>query len=161
MGTDVYLKWKGMTKKEEDGQITGYAIDAGEKGYLRASIGMVKENTVLRMVFPNCWEEQKEFDFQNEKNITILELSARAYLLSVIFQKDINELVLNKDVKKMNEMGNTIKELMENLGCTYVTGSHSESLSSAVMWLNSLYNFYRLGLSKQKEGKKPIVHISW
>jgi len=35
MGIDVYLRWAGMTKKEERGQITGFDATKGDVGYLR------------------------------------------------------------------------------------------------------------------------------
>lgn len=36
MGLDIYLKWKGMTKKDKEAQITGFE-NAGKVGYLRSS----------------------------------------------------------------------------------------------------------------------------
>ena len=57
MGTDIYLKWDKMSKKDRDDQITGWRIDKGNTGYLRASIGMIQENEFLRKVFPKwVWE---------------------------------------------------------------------------------------------------------
>ena len=57
MGTDIYLKWDNMSKKDHDDQITGWRIDKGNTGYLRASIGMIQENEFLRKVFPKwVWE---------------------------------------------------------------------------------------------------------
>jgi hypothetical protein len=53
MGTDVYLDWKGKSKEDKEKQCTGFSIDAGEVGYLRASIGMTTENAFLRGLFPN------------------------------------------------------------------------------------------------------------
>ncbi|MBA7692634.1 hypothetical protein ES703_101201 [subsurface metagenome] len=44
MGTDIYLDWKGKTKKDQEKQYTGWSIKAGDVGYLRASIGMTREN---------------------------------------------------------------------------------------------------------------------
>ena len=35
MGIDVYLRWDGITKKEERGQITGFDSTKGHVGYLR------------------------------------------------------------------------------------------------------------------------------
>lgn len=35
MGIDIYARWKGMTKKETDKQLTGFSITAGDTGYLR------------------------------------------------------------------------------------------------------------------------------
>lgn len=35
MGIDIYAKWRGQSKTEEQAQYTGYATDAGKVGYLR------------------------------------------------------------------------------------------------------------------------------
>ena len=57
MGTDIYLKWDKMSKKDHDGQITGWDAYSGATGYLRASIGMMQENAFLRKIFPQeVWE---------------------------------------------------------------------------------------------------------
>ncbi|KKN60139.1 hypothetical protein LCGC14_0535170 [marine sediment metagenome] len=37
MGLDVYMSWKGMTKKEEDAQIEGFDVAIGHTGYLRGA----------------------------------------------------------------------------------------------------------------------------
>ena len=35
MGIDIYLRWKGMTKKDRENQITGFDPTKGDAGYLR------------------------------------------------------------------------------------------------------------------------------
>jgi hypothetical protein len=35
MGIDIYAKWNGITKAEEEAQITGFSIEHGHVGYLR------------------------------------------------------------------------------------------------------------------------------
>lgn len=35
MGIDIYMRWKGQSKEEEEKQITGFSIAAGHVGYLR------------------------------------------------------------------------------------------------------------------------------
>jgi hypothetical protein len=35
MGIDIYLRWDGMTKEEEQQQYTGFSVVAGNVGYLR------------------------------------------------------------------------------------------------------------------------------
>ena len=52
MGTDIYLHWDHQDDIQKDKQITGFSIDHGNVGYLRASIGMTQENQLLRMIFP-------------------------------------------------------------------------------------------------------------
>jgi len=35
MGIDIYAKWRGQTKTEEDAQMTGFSVVDGHAGYLR------------------------------------------------------------------------------------------------------------------------------
>ena len=35
MGIDIYVKWRGQTKTEEDAQVTGFSVMHGHVGYLR------------------------------------------------------------------------------------------------------------------------------
>lgn len=35
MGIDIYLSWKGMTKKEKQAQVCGFSVVHGHAGYLR------------------------------------------------------------------------------------------------------------------------------
>ena len=52
MGADIYLDWNEKTAEDKEKQNTGFRIDAGDVGYLRASMGMVRENSFLRALFP-------------------------------------------------------------------------------------------------------------
>ena len=59
MGTDIYLNWDKQSQKDRDKQSTGFSIDSGDVGYLRASIGMTQENQILRLVFPeHIWNRE-------------------------------------------------------------------------------------------------------
>jgi hypothetical protein len=35
MGIDIYMRWKGMTKADEEAQYTGFSVNHGHVGYLR------------------------------------------------------------------------------------------------------------------------------
>lgn len=35
MGIDIYARWRGQTKKEEDNQLAGFSVVHGHVGYLR------------------------------------------------------------------------------------------------------------------------------
>lgn len=35
MGIDIYVRWKGQTRKEEKAQLTGFSVLHGRVGYLR------------------------------------------------------------------------------------------------------------------------------
>ncbi len=64
MGTDVYLEWNKQAAEEKETQVTGFAIGAGDYGYLSASIGMVRENLVLRELFPEeFWEGCESLEY--------------------------------------------------------------------------------------------------
>ncbi len=54
MGIDVYLKWEGQTKNEEEAQYTGFDITAGKVGYLRESYG--KDVSALGTFIKEEWE---------------------------------------------------------------------------------------------------------
>lgn len=159
MGTDIYLKWDGQTKAEEQKQYTGYSIDAGAVGYLRASIGMVKENAVLREVFPSeVWQKTTAYDFK--ANFCVLNTIAKKYLSSAMFGIPIE--VGNGQRKQL--------EMMQTLGLFLTKKANFDKIQvptndgdieSEVMWINSLYQFFRLGLEKQKAGLNPKVYISW
>jgi len=118
VGTDVYLEWDGMTPKEKKARFTGFSINAGNAGYLRASIGMVNENTVLRILMPDHWEcSQKEADnggkpYNFEANHALLERVARQYLIGTMSGKEIE----HPDHAKVHEMGKNLMKMLEGSG---------------------------------------------
>lgn len=61
MGIDIYLKWKGMKKKDKQAQITGFSALAGEVGYLREAYhgGPYPSKILVREAFesPTCEAE--------------------------------------------------------------------------------------------------------
>jgi hypothetical protein len=165
MGTDIYLNFKGKTKKDEDAQVTGFSIDAGKVGYLRASIGMANENAVLRELFPDHWEPTekeaenggKPFDFKSAENTNRLYRLALKYLIAEITSTAVH----HPKHSSAEKMGNNVMDALKGLGFESVeTGSISD-LRHAVMWLNSLFEFYNLGREKQEAGLKPKIYISW
>lgn len=163
MGTDVYLEWDKQTEKQKKKQVTGYSIDSGDVGYLRASIGMATENSFLRGIFPEkYWKSGKalRYKFTKEKTIS-LQKAGIIYLFSAITGKEI-ENPFFKEQKKSKEM---VVSLFKNLGAGKSEFSMSVSKSCdfrhAVMWLNAVFNFYELGLEKEKKGLNPKVYISW
>ena len=67
MGTDIYLRYDGQDMEKE-----GY----WQEGNIRASIGMVNENYILRQIFPpECWEEEKNNFFYVENVLTHVQKS--------------------------------------------------------------------------------------
>ena len=156
MGTDIYLNWDGKTKEEQEAQYTGYSIDAGDKGYLRASIGMANENAVLMSVFSSeYWDSQEDdgvvFDFSKEKYVKLQNLGLKYLLANVV----------GIEIPLKNELGEKVESLFKGLfGADSVVASKSGGFPSAVMWLDSLFRFFELGMKKQEEGKNPKVYIS-
>ena len=164
MGTDIYLSWDKKTEEDKNKQMTGFSINAGDSGYLRASIGMTKENSVLRFVFPEeIWESAEEdgerFEFTEEgyKNLQILGFT---YIMSVFTGKEIEHPETEKQKGYFKELKGTFESLSKEFGGE-VQESSIDNFRFAVMWLNSLFSFYELGLDKEKEELNPKVCISW
>lgn len=158
MGTDIYLNWKGKTDDDEKKQITGYSIEAGNVGYLRASIGMTDENAVLRAIFPDkVWESSNEngevYDFKG--NAVFLKSILKDYIAG----KDID---VGDRLNKQKEMDKNIKKMFSGLGGFWMTStSDKEDLDRRKVWAKSLIEFFELGIKLQEQGKKPRVYISW
>ena len=94
MGTDIYLEWDGMTDEEKEAQITGFSIRAGDKGYLRASIGMVLENSILREIFPReYWESSEPLEYNFQKRSKELPYLLKIYISAVLGQLTDKELM--------------------------------------------------------------------
>lgn len=156
MGTDVYLHWKGMTKADHKAQITGWQITAGNKGYLRASIGMVEENMVLRMVFPEkYWQGECRDPYNFVGNSVLIVNVLREYLNG----KMRPELMpSNAELDKMKETICLLKGMIDGTGGEII---EEEEKKFIVVWAKSLFDFFLLAMEKQKAGLKPYPEISW
>jgi len=159
MGTDVYLEWNGKTEKDKEKQCTGWSIDAGDAGYLRASIGMTTENAFLRALFPDeYWEAKGPLRYEfTEEGYKKLHMAGLVYLINSITGKEIK----HSKMEAYHELGNRITKMLGGLGFDEVQKANSCNFRYAVMWLNSVFNFYELGMAKEKEGLEPKVYISW
>jgi len=160
IGTDIYLEWDNIKKKEKEAQITGYDIGEGNKGYLRASIGMVTENTFLRGLFPTeYWEGKKKRYKFTEENYKKLIRAGLFYMFSSLLGKEIKipETEFDKERGK-----NFIKMLSETFGdVDKMVFSENLDFRYAIMWINSVFSFYELGLRKEKEKLNPKIRISY
>ena len=157
MGTDIYLSWDKQTEEEKKAQITGYNIEAGSKGYLRASIGMVKGNHLLRLIFPDeFWKKYEELPYDFQANFNKMLNLGFQYLLSVVFGIDIQ---VSEEQKKQTEMVDRFLEIIK--GYSKVICHRESDFPFAVCWLNSLIEFFELGIEKQEENLNPKVRISW
>lgn len=156
MGTDIYLSWNKITKKEKKDQCCGWNIYSGNLGYLRASIGMQNENGLLRMVFEDkFWEgtaDEDGYEFDFIGNWEKIQRLGFMYLVGVVSGKPINQFNQGH--------GEAIKKLLEEFNDEVQMGGNLHFVE-AVGFLNSVFEFFRLGCTKQQEGKNPKVYISW
>lgn len=157
MGTDVYMSWNKQSKTEKKAQITGYAIDAGDRGYLRASIGMVEENTVLRLLFPGkFWKGGLAQQYDFEAGFEPMKAVVRQYLQGKISQELLED---TEQLDSQAEMHASIMKIFS--GKDYQISTQETTSEGRKMWAKSLVNFFELGREKQAKGLKPKVYISW
>ena len=165
MGTNIYLNWNGKTQTDTEKQReVPFMIDAGNAGYLRASIHMTRENAVLKLLFrEEYWKgngSEDEYDFA--EMYKWLDVVAVHYLKCV--QKK-RPLALSLKGKKIKEMPMPRKgpfiEKLEKATSTKASISQINDMSTAITWLNSLFGFFELGMEKQKQGLKPYPFIVW
>ena len=165
MGTDIYLKWDNKIENESKDISTLFSINAGETGYLRASIGMIRENEFLRYVFDNKhWQgEELPFNFNKEQYDKIIKVGL-SYVISTTANTDFT---LSESTQQQVEHGNeTLKHLGINklkltTGTDDLTTLGTDNFRNSITWLNSLLNFYELGMSLQNDNKNPRIYISW
>jgi hypothetical protein len=153
MGSDVYLEWQGMTEEEKKKCYTGYSINAGEVGYLRASIGMLRENQVLRLVFPEKFWNGGNHLYDFKGNISMIEPLVKSYL------SDGNIDDCGRSAKQ-RQFAMSVADIFKKLSIEVQMGA-SEDKDFKKMWAKSLLGFFLLGMRLQEENKKPKVNISW
>ena len=163
MGTDIYMEWKGKTKEDSQRQLTGFSIDAGDKGYLRASIHMERENALLRMLFNinKYWDNHDKIPYEFKGNYETLKELGFKYLVSVYAGFDFKTIEAEHLEKQMNQNKLIMTELKKmNISGKVMTGN-IEDFRFAVMWLESLFQFFELGIELQDKGLEPYPYISW
>lgn len=179
MGTDVYLGWEGMTKEEKEAQYTGFDIGAGSTGYLRAAIGMVRENEALREIFPeNIWEGKGkgfkiggtkfiEFDFRGQYGAAMKAVLAyilgriNEFLGGHIVEVPEADSVVEQQQVVLNIVMSMMSAVNSKEGDVKVHLSDSLDIDAAIIWASSVVQFMRLGCVKQEEGRRVGVYISW
>lgn len=168
MGTDIYMRWNGMTKEDHVLQCRGFDIGSGACGYLRASIGMANENYVLRTLFgDDYWKSGKTqaYDFANAFS-RMMEL-ALSYLIACLTGSSLEEN--SEDASTEKSSGTLVVEALKKAGWSeggiVFPGSPGSDplidLRYGIMWFESLIEFFELGMAKQKEGLTPYPMISW
>jgi hypothetical protein len=163
MGTDIFLSWHGMTESEKDEQLRAsrsFRLDAGGIGYLRAAIGMKRENAFLRAVLPkNYWFNRTRdpipFDFR--KRLSSLASNAKVYLRSAADGTE-PEFEDYAEVAMMDRVSNA---MAERAGFQKVMSTDDLMFEEAKLWLTEVDRFFRLGVEKQDGGMNPKIFISW
>lgn len=164
MGTEILLKWDGMTEEEVKLQVAAareFRLNAGRLGYLRAAVGMKRENALLRLVFPleywyNPTGEPMPFNFQLAA--TVLHRGARVYIQSVREGK-IPDF---KDYALSVAMEDATNRAVEEAGFQKVSSSTGDlEYEAAREWVEELAEFFELGKKKQDDGLNPGILISW
>jgi hypothetical protein len=170
MGTDVYLEWTGKTEEEKQAQFTGWSIEAGHVGYLRASIGMANENGFLRMLFPSkYWKERSCDEYDFKANYEMLNSMGLEYLICAASGKQFETAEeQDKELKKQEQAAlaihGAITQLADRFGASEKFKLYIGAVRDfrcAVEWLNSIFSFFELGMEKQEKGLKPYPYISW
>lgn len=163
MGSNIYLKWDNQTEEEKEKQISIiFEISAGYVGYLRASLGMVSENSFLKILFSSeYWDaggKGLRFEFTEEK-FKELEKAGFAYLMSAFTGKEIKCSQTEMQAKTNDAILNALKKA----GYSKEQIRHSGSLKfrTAVIWLESVFAFFELGMEMEKKGLNPRVLIEW
>lgn len=163
MGSDVYLRWDNQTEGEKEKQISRiFEISAGHVGYLRASLGMVSENSFLKILFPSeYWDAGSKglrFEFTEEK-FKELEKAGFAYLMSAFTGKEIK----CSQTEMQEKTNDAILNALQKAGIPEDKIRHSGSLNfrTAVIWLDSVFSFFELGMELEKKGLNSKVLIQW
>ena len=155
MGTDIYLKWKGQTAKQKQDQFTGFDITKGNIGYLRASIGMTRENQTLRLIFPEKHWEGKELTYDFSENIELIFKAISSYLSD-------GDIDVQGREKPQQQHGQIIVDFFKGQGGVVVNVNDLNSDDDdKKLWAKSVMEFCMKGVGLQKKGLKPKVYITW
>jgi hypothetical protein len=111
MGLDIYLKWNNQTDDERQAQFTGFRIDCGNVGYLRASWLMREEIELYSNVFKPNWDglndgESENIDFISQKQLDILEEEIKKYNKNTNISEEDRKII----IKSVREFYNLAKE---------------------------------------------------
>lgn len=162
MGSDIYLRWDNQAEEEKTKQLANhYYINAGHLGYLRASLGMISETSFLRVLFSTeYWEPTQgkglRFEFTEEK-LKGLQKAGILYLISAYTGKEIE----CSETEKQKKTGNTIFNALKKAGIpeNQIGVSRNCGFRTAIIWLESVFAFFELGLDLEKKGLNPRVAI--
>lgn len=152
MGIDIYMKWKGQTKKEQKEQITGFSIEAGNVGYLRASYGMATECELLYLIFPaSCWVGKAvtyDFTANLERVLGLLN----KYLSG-------EKIEVSDETEKRRRTFKAVKNIFSQMNYKNITPKGDDE--GKKIWVKSIVDFFKLGIRLQNEKKLPKIYISY
>ena len=163
MGTDIYIQWKGKTEEDTEKQFVGFSINAGSKGYLRASIHMQRENAFFRMLFnvDQYWDRHDTAAYDFKSNYETLNKLGFRYLASVYMGYDFETTETEHLEKQMNQKNKIMNALKKISSPENIITKSIDDFRFAVMWLESLFQFFELGIELQEKGLEPYPYISW
>lgn len=130
MGIDVYLKWPSMTKAEEKKQITGWAIDAGDRGYLREAYHGGPYAT--KVLMPEGWDDSVKLDDEYYFELPAAVMRERLpvavmtaiYRNHVVYEQGSDPSVV--DVDSDGGVDTLVRELMPKVFASMKDASHEE-----------------------------------
>jgi hypothetical protein len=163
MGTDVYLEWDGKSEVDRLQGVWG-SIGAGNAGYLRASIGMRYENSVLRVLFPDgYWTGGSSAEYDFKVNFVRLNTVGLKYLMGVVKGEPLVLGDVSQEVLDRHEVATAamVKAITRAVPEGELIAGGFPGFREAVIWLDSLFSFFELGIEKQEKGLKPYPYISW
>lgn len=158
MGTDIYLRWKEQSTEERSSQYTGFQTNGGV-GYLRASIGSVRENQMLRILFPeDVWFGEGDlgepYNFIENKHL--LEKA-----LSFYINGTDEEDTMTESMKEQMKMGISIIYMFSQLKFDVAVPGMNRDTAYRQSFVDEVKSFYALGTSLNKQGIETYVYISW
>jgi hypothetical protein len=164
MGYDVYLSWDGMTAKEVRAQEVLWDLEGGYVGYLRAALWMHREIRFLSEVFRDVpwWEgpprqgRARPYDFK--ANFPKMKEAAKKYLKDARAEHDADYLLAlpmrTPEANRDTPTEVSPHEGLKDYPTDHLIGDDAES------WIRSVFDFFKLGLRKQEEGKTPKVEVT-
>ena len=163
MGSNIFLEWDNQTEEEKQRQIDSiFDISSGHLGYLRASLGMMSESSFLRALFSKeYWvagSKGLRFEFTEEKYNKLMKAGI-LYLMSAYTGKELK----CSESEREKETHDTIFNAIKKAGYSEDQIGHSGSLNfrPAIIWLESIFAFFELGMELEKKGLNPRVVVEW
>ena len=176
MGTDIYLYYDGQPKDDK----------VWEEGYIRASIGMLNENYILRQLFPpEVWENENPkcpnckgegfINYVKEQKYSWNEKNTKCEKCEKLFRLGTQYMYAEQRGKKLGSKeeagvahGDAVMNAFSKMGFETHNVAKEEKAESVIRhtefcldWLQSVFNHYKMGLEKEEAGLHPRVAISW